>query len=456
MMLLSTFCGLLLLVQASATGTVSGRITDDQGQPAVDVPVQLVRVAFNPQGKTFQAAGSTNVDDRGDYRLYGVSPGSYYLLVGNSPGPLGRPGRPNGLSTAVYALSFYPGVVDVSQAAPIEVKSGSEVIADMRVQRENTYRIRGRVIDSRTGQAPPRADVSLNYRNLTGGGGSFSSGQSYNPTTGTFELKNVIPGHYIVQAQIQDPNPSGPVTGPVDIAARQAAIAARPSAQVPVDVQNSDVDGLVLTLTLPSSIPGRLSLQGAAFSTLAGRDRIRVEIRPTDGIVSPPALTPVGADGTFRIDNLREGSYQIRVVNLPPGYYVKSALLGGTDVLTDVFRFSGTISGTLDVVVSSGAAQVGGGVIDGANRPVSRVQAVLVPMQRNRTDLYKTAVTDQNGRFTMMGITPGEYKLFGWNGLEPYRFMDPDFISKFESDSTPVHVDESSAQAIQVRMIPAL
>src|SRR5207302_3077870 len=100
------------------------------------------------------------------------------------------------------------------------------------------------------------------------------------------ELKNVIPGHYIVQAQIQDPNPSGPVTGPVDIAARQAALAARPSAQVPLDVQNSDVDGLVLTLTLASSIPGRLSLQGAAFSTLAWRDRIRVEIRPTDGIVS--------------------------------------------------------------------------------------------------------------------------------------------------------------------------
>src|SRR5437867_7282244 len=69
MTLLSTFCGLLLLVQASATGTVSGRITDEQGQPAVDVPVQLVRVAFNPQGKMFQAAGSTNVDDRGDYRL---------------------------------------------------------------------------------------------------------------------------------------------------------------------------------------------------------------------------------------------------------------------------------------------------------------------------------------------------------------------------------------------------
>src|SRR5689334_22701759 len=125
MTLLSTFFGLLLLAQGSANGTVSGRITDDQGQPAVDVPVQLVRRSSDPQSKTFQAAASTNADDRGEYRLYGVTPGSYFLLVGNSPGPLGRPGRPNSLAAAVYALSFYPGVTDVSQAARIEVKSGS-------------------------------------------------------------------------------------------------------------------------------------------------------------------------------------------------------------------------------------------------------------------------------------------------------------------------------------------
>jgi hypothetical protein len=94
-------------------------------------------------------------------------------------------------------------------------------------------------------------------------------------------------------------------------------------------------------------------------------------------------------------------------------------------------------------------------VIDRANRPVAGVLAILVPMQRSRTDVYRFAVTDQNGGFVMTGITPGDYKLFGWNGHEPYRFMDSNFISKFESDGTPVHFDESSAQAIQVRMIPA-
>src|SRR5262249_39397928 len=49
-------------IRLTPTGTVSGRILDELGQPAVDVPVQLVRVAFGPQGKTFQAVGSTNVN----------------------------------------------------------------------------------------------------------------------------------------------------------------------------------------------------------------------------------------------------------------------------------------------------------------------------------------------------------------------------------------------------------
>ena len=64
-----------LTIHLTPTGTVSGRISDELGQPAVDVPVQLVRVAFSPQGKTFQAVGSTNVNDRGEYRLTAAANG---------------------------------------------------------------------------------------------------------------------------------------------------------------------------------------------------------------------------------------------------------------------------------------------------------------------------------------------------------------------------------------------
>ncbi len=88
---------------------------------------------------------------------------------------------------------------------------------------------------------------------------------------------------------------------------------------------------------------------------------------------------------------------------------------------------------------------------------VSSCRTILPrPAPRASRIPYRIAKTDQNGRFAMMGITPGDYKLFSWDGLEPFRYMDPDFISKFESDGTPVHVDESSTQSIQVKMIPAV
>src|SRR5207244_12135551 len=119
-------------------------------------------------------------------------------------------------------------------------------------------------------------------------------------------------------------------------------------------------------------------------------------------------------------------------------------------------KITRSTSGTRDVVMRSCTGQVNVCVIDDRNRPVPNILAVLVPKQRNRADLYRIAKTDQNCRFAMMGLTPGDYKLFSWDGLEPFRYMDPDFISKFESDGTPVHVDESSTQSIQVKMIPAV
>jgi hypothetical protein len=189
-----------LSIRLTPTGVVSGRISDDTGQPAVDVPVQLLRLAYNPQGKALQPAGAAIANDRGEYRLYGITPGSYYLNVGNGPGPTRRPLQPGGFAPgppgpvgAIYAMSFYPGVSAVEQASLIEVKSGAEVVADMRVKRQQMYRVRGRVMDSRTGQPPARVSVSLSYRNLNGGGGSFSSGQGYDPATGAFELQNVMP-----------------------------------------------------------------------------------------------------------------------------------------------------------------------------------------------------------------------------------------------------------------------
>src|SRR6185436_6687380 len=115
---------------------------------------------------------------------------------------------------------------------------------------------------------------------------------------------------------------------------------------------------------------------------------------------------------------------------------------GGTDVLAEGLKLSGPTSDTLEVVLRSGAAQINGTVTDAKNQAVAAIEAVLVPAERNRFDLYKTAVTDQNGRFSITGIRPGEYLLFSWDGVDPFRYFDEDFLKRFNAEGKPAHVSE--------------
>src|SRR5438045_9319750 len=77
---------------------------------------------------------------------------------------------PNEVAGDGIAPTFYPGSVDIAQAATIDVKPGADIGGvDVVVNRQPSYRVRGRVIDSRNGQAPTVANISLTTALLTGG-----------------------------------------------------------------------------------------------------------------------------------------------------------------------------------------------------------------------------------------------------------------------------------------------
>jgi hypothetical protein len=126
------------------------------------------------------------------------------------------------------------------------------------------------------------------------------------------------------------------------------------------------------------------------------------------------------------------------------------------DVLNQPLVVSGQDSGTLNVVLSTRAGRIEGRVLDERAQPVAGIQAVLIPDQfRSRTELFKTAITDQNGLFTVRGITPGEYKLFAWEDIEQFAYFDPDFVRQFEQRGTSVIISESARVNAEVKIISA-
>jgi len=70
--------------------------------------------------------------------------------------------------------------------------------------------------------------------------------------------------------------------------------------------------------------------------------------------------------------------------------------------------------------------------------------------------VYKIAQTDQNGHFVLIGIAPGDYKLFAWEDIEPYSYFDPDVLKQFEDKGKPVHVVDSTKDTVELTLIPAV
>jgi len=448
-----------MTIRLTPTGAVRGLIVDQSLAPALRVTVQALRVAYGRFAHKVMEVGATAVtDDRGEFRLYGITPGRYYLRAGGIAAPdmagngLVAPSR-SSIQAKTYAETYYPGVADMERALAIDVMSGAEVTADMLVIPTMRYRISGRVMDSRTGAAPESASVVLTYDFPTG----ESSGSSRNFQSGTFEFQDVIPGSYVLSAGIRQPPAARTTPAPASPSPAEqiAAELAAPYGRLPIRV-SGNLENLLITISSPGSVEGRLTLDGEPLSSLPNLDRIRPGLRPFafGGTVPTGPSASVSVDGTFRLGGIQEGDYKFGITGVPAGFYVEKAELGDVDLLRDSTYLSASVKGPLNVVLRRGAGEIRGTLTDAQSRAVTGVQVVLVPDDRRRLDLYTTSITDKSGRFIIAGIPPGIYRVFSWESLAPYGYFNPDVLARDESFGLRVRVTESSSNTVEVRSIP--
>ena len=259
----------------------------------------------------------------------------------------------------------------------------------------------------------------------------FSRNPIYNPATGAFELREVIPGPYLVYA-----NTLGG------------------SARASVEVVNANIDEVVLTVNTGISIAGRVSSENGKFPAAT-----TIQLRPMIGgspslVGNLPSAQSIASDGTFSINGVLPGMYRFSLPSLTD-FYVKQMQFDRFDALNQPIEVvqRGQEVPTLDIVVSSNVSQVEGVVSDARLQPSTGVVVVLIPDNRDRMDLYKTATSDQSGHFIIRGIAPGDYKLFAWEDIENNAYFDPDFMRRSESSGKPVRVTESSKQFLNMQIL---
>ncbi len=482
-------------VAMTPAATISGRVHDPSDQPLINVPVQLMRYSYDFQGqRSYQSVGITTTDDRGQYRMYWVTPGRYYLMAGKpSTGSsalndffladFGGGGANGNEVPSVLGYAFYPGVQEISGARIIDMEPGAELQSvDMTLAtRPRTFKIRGKLIDSRTGKAAARGSVSVapQMPGLTQDDailGLDGGSTNYNAKTGTFEIRDLLPGTYSLVAMVMDlPQPG--VRGPVG----------RSSAMIPVTVGSADVDDLTITTIPAAAVPGRVRIEGQLPANMS-MERLRVQLTPVGGTQNSLSgllanafyqntQTNVAPDGTFRMANIVPGDYRIDFSGFPinaasaPGgpttiqyfgsmqtanAYIKDARFDGVDVLSVPLHFTGNVNNGLEISLGFGSGRVEGTVTDSRLQAVNAGRVVAVPdRMRFRTDLYRSFSVDQNGRFTFPTLPPGDYKIFAWESIEDNGWFDPELLSRSEARAASIHVNEGSTQSLSVQIIPA-
>jgi hypothetical protein len=251
-------------------------------------------------------------------------------------------------------------------------------------------------------------------------------------------MRGVAPGSYILRANYNEDNKQY-------------------SARLPLEVGNSNIEGIELELQPPVDIEGHIvveedgDLKGANLQVIL-QTRMNVSMMGSGG------AGQMKGNQTFKLTNVSRDPYDINVFGLPEGFFLKSIRLGEQDVTeTGVDFTQGVSAEQLTVVLNPNGGQVDGAVQNAKGDPAAGATVTLIPDAEHRSIswMYKTAFADQNGHFTIKGVRPGEYKVYAWEDIEAGALEDPDFVKPHESAGEAVSVKESSHETVQLKVVPA-
>jgi hypothetical protein len=413
-------------------GVITGRVMDEDGDAIRGAEVRLMQYAYIAGKRQLRNADQISANDKGEFRLYGVRPGTFYLQasVRNFQMSFGQPAdqirgpRP----PSAHAITFYPGSTDVGHAVPVEVAAGALLRGiDIHLRREGAYAVRGKFPQDESRQVFANYFVQLFPRE-----GDRNSPFGMRRTNDAFEIPGVPPGSYAIVGVRMD-------------------VDKRTYAYQSVDVVNEDVDVGPLTFSPGVDISGVIHIEG-------GKQRppdLRVSLQPTGPYVTGSPSAEVKPDGSFVLHDVGPSIYQLNL-GAVPGTYLKSIKLGDhalQDRRIDLTQGGGQLA----VVLASDVAQVDGSVKKADGEPAVRVRVTLVPEGDlfGIQDVSRFAFSNEKGEFKIANVPPGDYKIFAWEEVQAGAPLDPEFRKPFEKRGVALKIPPNGHASADLTVISA-
>ena len=398
-------------------GVITGVVTNSSGEPVIGVRVRAIRIR-DAQGQAQKlpafAFNERTTDDRGVYRIYGLSPGTYLISAG------GGGGFSSGFNPYDSDVPTYSPASTRDNAVEISVRTGEESTADIRYRGEPGYTVSGKVNVAGTNGAT----ISLTP---VGSGGAVASSFQV-PGTRGFAFNGLADGEYKLVAQELN---SVPAAGGVMPLMAMSDVKR-------VTVKGANVTGIELTPKPLASVAGRVALERSKApecqgkrpplfaETLVQAQRHEKDLEDDDPIylrVSTNSAT-VDGNGAFMLRNLRPGRFRFEPRFYARYWYLQSIAMNTAapkpQKIDAAASWTTVKSGdqltALTITLAEGAASIRGklALAEGAAPPAGMV-VYLIPAEPDKADdVLRFFVTEiaSDGTFTLNNLAPGKYLAF--------------------------------------------
>ncbi len=396
-----------LQLQVEREAVISGRVIDSKGNafPGTSGSVSLQIYRYDDYGKRSLAGvpglsypgtawSFTRGNDLGEFRLYGLSPGDYYVSV-----------------TGGGSTTFVPGNTDEAHATPIHVESGEEM-------RLGTIAL----------PPPPlTTKVTLHY---VRDGAPFVMGISQ---------VTVLPSRLLLGTSERSEFSFTLAPGTYDVVVSSglgstAGDWGRTQVVVGTEEVTQDVE-----MRPGVRLKGNFSMDEVPL----------VQPRPL-------ACRLVGSEpfslAACNNNAVAPGHFSFGLQGMQPDAYVKSATVAGRDILANGIQISSDTE--FDIRLGSHGAELRGTATNSKGEAVAHGVVALVPDAplRGAAPLYKAGPTDINGLFELRGIAPGTYHLFAWTELPGSAYLNAEFMKKYEASGKPVRIEKTEPLVVDVRV----